>query len=225
MNTAKKDFYIYALFRHDSGEPFYIGKGRGTRIIITMYSSSSTNRHKTRIIDRAKKSGRECASVILQSGLSEDVAHLYERAWIAALGRRDQGRGPLVNLTDGGEGASGAVNGPCTDETKAKIRAKNKGKKPSPQCIAAGIVANYGKKQSDETKQKRRDALSGRKRPPDVAAKIAAANRARNALLKGTKQSPELIAKRSASLRGRNLTEEHRRKISLAHIKNNRGKI
>ncbi len=52
--------------------------------------------------------------------------------------------------------------------------------------------ANMGKTQSDETKQKRSNSLKGRKRPPEVCAKI------------------------SASHKGKTLTEEHRAKLSIA---------
>lgn len=44
---------------------------------------------------------------IVEKDIQEWYAHELEVALIAYYGRRDQGRGSLVNLTDGGEGSSG----------------------------------------------------------------------------------------------------------------------
>ncbi len=45
----------------------------------------------------------------LYSGLEEEFAHLLEQELISKFGRKDLGNGPLLNLTDGGEGASGII--------------------------------------------------------------------------------------------------------------------
>ena len=61
--------------------------------------------------------GREV--VILQENLTWEQACDLERKMIAFYGRRDKGLGPLVNMTDGGDGAQGAVR---SEETKQKQR-------------------------------------------------------------------------------------------------------
>lgn len=212
-------FYVYALFRHDTGAPFYIGKGSGDRLSIT--TLTGTNKHKRSILQKAKAEGRTCPIAIIRSGLSEPEAFDTERALITALGRRDIGTGILVNLTNGGEGPAGLIHPhrgiPRPPEVRQKLSKAHKGRRPSDACIAAGREFNTGRKHSEATKQKRSAALIGKPRPPEVAAKIAAANRKRNAKLKGVPQSKELREKRSAALKGRKLSPEHRAKIAEAH--------
>lgn len=212
-------FYVYALFRHDTGAPFYIGKGSGERLSVTMLTG--TNRHKRSILEKAHAAGTKCPAAIIRAGLTEDEAFSLERVLIATLGRRDLGTGILVNLTDGGEGPSGLLHPrrgvPRPEEVIAKIAAAHKGRAPSAACKAAALAANLGKTQSERTRARRSASLTGRARPPEVAAKIAAANRERNAKLKSVPQSKELRDKRSAALMGRKLTPEHRAKIAAAH--------
>lgn len=49
----------------------------------------------------------------------------------------------------------------CTDETKRKISAANKGRKPSAQAIKNSVLARKGKPVSDEWKHKQREAKIG----------------------------------------------------------------
>jgi hypothetical protein len=57
--------------------------------------------------------------IVYQLAESEEYAFAMERAIISVLGRRNIGTGSLVNLTEGGEGASGVVH---SEETKNLIR-------------------------------------------------------------------------------------------------------
>ena len=60
--------------------------------------------------------------------MSENDAFAQEKALILKYGRADLGTGTLLNLTDGGEGPSGAIR---SKETREKIRFKNIGRKLS----------------------------------------------------------------------------------------------
>lgn len=131
----RRDFYVYVLFRHDSGQPFYVGKGAGKRI--GAHTRDKRNSHKAAIIEKAKRDGRECPRVKVAVGLSEDDAFAVEIALIAAIGRGE--RGPLVNMTDGGEGRSGYK---CSQETRAAMSAARKGRKMSETHRAAISAAN-----------------------------------------------------------------------------------
>jgi hypothetical protein len=80
---------------------------------------------------------------IYKTGLTWEEACKLETEWIAKIGRRDKGLGPLINLTDGGDGTKGHIDsqevkdrrnksisalGPRSEETKEKLRLKMLGK-------------------------------------------------------------------------------------------------
>ena len=129
------------------------------------------------------------------------------------------------NLTDGGEGL---VN--PTDETRAKMSANhpdvtgeknpNYGKKTPPEVVAKISAGNKGKPATFKGKKhtrESRDKISanhadvsgeknpnyGKKTPPEVCAKISAANSGENNPNYGKKRPPEVCAKISASNKGR----------------------
>jgi hypothetical protein len=196
------DFYVYMYLRsynskHGvSGSPYYIGKGRGNRVI-------SNNR---KITHRPADSSN---IVYFATDLTEWDAFQLEMLLIYRFGRIDNGTGSLRNLTDGGEGQCGriqpaeekqrksewmkanpnrgqfVVSGPSlrkgvgvSDEAKAKQSAswtpekrkamgdKHRGKKHSSERIAKNRASKLGVKQSEETIQKRADANRGQKRAP-----------------------------------------------------------
>ncbi len=93
-------FYIYAHYRDDTGEVFYIGKGEGNR----HKSKQGRNPYWENIVN-----AHGYKAEILEYFETEDEAFQAEQSLIAELGRKDLGKGLLVNMSDGGEGASGAV--------------------------------------------------------------------------------------------------------------------
>lgn len=158
-------YYIYAYIRED-GSPYYIGKGTGSRLY--------DKRHSVAIPPKDR-------IVIMESGLTEVGAYALERFYIRWHGRKDLDTGILRNLTDGGEGGSGAVR---TDEWKANISKALKGKdngwtgrKMGPETLAKmsarmmgnqygkGKKKNYpkGRVMSEEQKEKIRQALIARR--------------------------------------------------------------
>lgn len=107
------DFYCYVLFRLDTGVPCYVGKGRGRRA--ARYENNTNRISNPRLARVVARHG--VAAVLVREGLPEETAHATEIALIQALGR--QGAGPLLNLTDGGEGHSGHVPSPETNERRS----------------------------------------------------------------------------------------------------------
>jgi hypothetical protein len=102
LPQERSDFYVYVIFRLD-GAPCYIGKGRGGRW--KHHVKNSHNAHLTRIY---AKSGGDLPIIKVREHLTDKQAIETEIALIAAVGRITCGA-CLVNLTDGGDGASGAI--------------------------------------------------------------------------------------------------------------------
>lgn len=111
------DFYVYLHRKATTGEIFYVGKGTGDRAW-----QSSSGRRGLHWNSVAAKYGFTVE--IAAAGLQEWYAHELERELIALYGRRDLGLGPLINLTDGGEGGSGRkLSKEAAERHAAKVRA------------------------------------------------------------------------------------------------------
>lgn len=199
-----KQFYVYTHAKPD-GSIFYVGKGLKKR---TASISRAYNPHHTNIV---AKYGKE--NIIVKTMLCRSEQHAFdlEVRMIAAL---RQGGVKLVNLTDGGEGASGWKH---TDEHKLKLSVIGKGRVMSPEHCARQSARQIGtvmsiearakmsiskKNMSVETKAKMSLAQKGKKLTPEHRAKIAASGI-------GRVTSPETKAKISASNTGKIRTVEH----------------
>ena len=146
------NFYVYCLFRPWNSEPCYIGKGRGKRVRAhDQQNQQHGNSHLARIYKRA--STKTIPSVVLQEYLSEAKAFEYEMALIKAIGRTKHG-GPLVNMTDGGEGSSGIIWSKA-----ARLRAPNK---------------KLGLKHTEESRERMSASRKGLKHTAESRAKIGA---------------------------------------------------
>lgn len=137
---------------------------------------SEKNKHKANKIRKLLKNGKQPHIEIVGEFESEEKAYALEKKLIAVWGRADLGLGPLTNMTNGGEGASGKIfteeyrrklseaakKVKPSQETRDKISAAFKGKKQSPEQIAKRVASKKGYKHSEETKQKLRDARKRR---------------------------------------------------------------
>jgi hypothetical protein len=166
-------YYTYAYLREDT-TPYYIGKGKGSRIY-----------RKTRRIKPPKDKSR---IIFLKQNLTEEEAFKHEIYMIAVFGRIDLGTGILHNMTNGGEGGSGRV---LSEETRRKLSDANRGKNHP----------NYGKTTSLETKAKM--SASKKNMSDETRAKYSAANTGENHPFYGKTHSPETRAKYSAARKGR----------------------
>lgn len=142
-NYSMKQFYIYVHCR-PNGEPFHVGKGSGKR---SQQLTRGRNQYHRNVV---AKHGKENILIYTRNCESEAKAFEHERwmkLWCEAQGYK------LTNLTDGGGGVSGYRH---TSEAKIKIgkvaKITSKGNK---NCL--------GRKDSEETKQKRNTKLKGNK--------------------------------------------------------------
>lgn len=187
------DFYVYVHRKATTGEIFYVGKGKDDRAYVF-----GRNRYWD---NTAKKHGYTVETI--ETGLQEWYALELEINLIAYHGRRDLKLGPLVNMTDGGEGMSGFK---FNQESKDKMGAANRGRirseetksklsklstgnknslghKHSEETKTVLSKINIGKTHSEETKQKISELFSGEKHPmfgkthtPEAILKITEAN-------------------------------------------------
>lgn len=179
-------FFVYEHRRSDTGEIFYVGKGKWTpqKRYVRAATSSKRNIHWKRIVAKA---GGFTHHVVAEfssecDALSEEVRR------IELYGRSNLG-GILSNITAGGEGQSGVV---MTEETKRKIAAANMGK-PKPPHVRLAVSA----------------AQRGVPNPPDqVAAHSRRMSGSGNPNF-GKKNSPETIAKRVATRGNKCSGESH----------------
>jgi hypothetical protein len=142
------DFYVYVHRRATTGEIFYVGKGHGNRA----WSKSGRSKHWHNIVAKD-----ELVVEIVTTGLQEWYAFELETSLIALHGRRDTGHGPLVNNTDGGEGAVGAI---LSKESRKRLSESKLGKKQAPETVKKRAAANKGKKRTaDFCEKMRRQAL------------------------------------------------------------------
>ena len=91
--------YVYRHIRLDKNEPFYIGIGSDNEgFYKRAYSKKNRNSHWKNII----KYGYEVE--IILDDLTWEKACTKEIEFIKLYGRKDLGKGTLVNMTDGGDG-------------------------------------------------------------------------------------------------------------------------
>ena len=190
------DYFVYVLYREDR-RPFYVGKGRGWRLQVSCRAVGKSP--KASIIRRMLANGLDVPRAKIAEGLSENQAFFFEQWLIYQIGRKPNG--PLVNRTDGGEGASGRA---IEIETRTRIAEKLRGRKRGRTLTPAGAAAlrekHTGSKRTPEQRAKMSAAQRGNKNnlgkalSTETRQKIAAAHR-------GKTKSVEAIAQRSTTRR------------------------
>lgn len=198
---SDKKFYVYIHLKADDKTPFYIGKGFGDRA----FRKISRNKWWTNTVN---KHGFDVEFV--KQELYENEAFDLETALIKKIGRKDLGLGPLVNLTDGGEGSTG-MTFHHTDEAKAKIGVASKKQIVSAETRQKISQAHKGKYVSEDTCKKISKAKSGvkHKNPMSMESRKKLSD-----IRIGMVYSDETRKKMSDAAKKRTPSDETKRKIS-----------
>ena len=126
-------FYTYVHTRNDTGEVFYIGKGKGSRAF-----AKGRNPHWNNIVN---KHGYTVHIVAYWE--TEELAFAHEKELITefrALGVE------LANMTDGGEGSTGWIP---SEETRKRIGDAGRGRKHSAESCAKMSASRIGRRWSE----------------------------------------------------------------------------
>ena len=111
LDPRRPGSFIYKDFKFNF-EPFYVGKGKHKQHLNHILESKNNfkngNQFKLNKIRKIiKETGSNPIVIKLIEGLSEDESFKLESETINSIGRKDLNLGPLVNMTNGGDGISG----------------------------------------------------------------------------------------------------------------------
>jgi NUMOD3 motif len=183
------NFYTYMHTRVSDGQVFYIGKG----------SARDKRAHSLK--------GRSAfwKRTVAKHGYSVDICMRFQNEQDALVHEKfliscfREMKAPLANITDGGEGTSGLVH---SEETRKKLSVAGKGRKRTPEQVAASAAGSRGQKRTPEQRAKLTAAQTGRACKEATREKLRQHNT-------GKKATAETRAKQSAALTGKAKTPAH----------------
>ncbi len=191
-----KRHYVYVHLKADTLEPFYVGEGQKRR----GWHTHGRSKHWNSVV---RKHG--VLVMIAQDDMLEAFAFELERNLIARIGRKDKGLGPLVNYTDGGDGASGAIR---SDEFKARNVAFHTGRKRSEATKKNISEAKRGTVVSKETRLKMSVSRKGRVHSESTLLKMAEAGRKRDRSTFGFRPKVAVVQSESVIFEGTSVAEQ-----------------
>lgn len=204
------NFYTYIYYDPSrNNEPIYVGKGTKSRAWLHI---KRKNKHPfVQRLQFMKKNGI-IPIIGIYAGLDEEFAHLLEMELIAKFGRKDLGKGPLLNLTDGGEGTTNVSldirnhlseikrGVTLSGEHRISISIGNTGRQVTQETRDKISYSNKGKVMSEESKSKM--SLAAKNRVPWNKGKKGCQTPWNKGISTGP-QSPEIIEKKASSRRGK----------------------
>lgn len=138
-----ENYYIYIYFDPTKDlEPFYVGKGKGNRS-----SSHLTREDHHPFTYRLRKLASRGVEPIIErfENLDEESAYELERSLVGEIGRKDLGKGPLLNLTDGGRSGGYVLSKKQIEARRKAAKAKAKAEAEKIKAGRAAVLA--GKKE------------------------------------------------------------------------------
>ncbi len=201
-------YYTYRYFDPDRSEFFYVGKGKDSRAFCHMREAIKGKKN-TYFHNRLRKMHLKNIDPIIDficKDVDEEFALFVEIEAIAKYGRKNLGKGPLCNMTNGGDGTSGKLLtqehiaklkvASKTPEARAKASASLKGhvgsfrgkkqypghmEKMSLASVNAAKANNYAHLRTPEYRQKISAVLTGKKRSDESRVRYSAAAKIREA--------------------------------------------
>jgi hypothetical protein len=211
---TRNDFYVYEHWRPDTGQCFYVGKGRGRRARVL----SGRIAYHRNIVASLRKSDLKIEIKYIATGLSESDAYALEMERIGFW--RDMGV-YLINQTGGGNGLR-VVSEELRSKLKkrqserwlsndARLIAAEKAKRSwrDPEFRRQMSNKLKGRKHSDEHRKKISDALKGR----IISEEHRLSLTGRNNPFWGKRHSDELLKQIAEKKRGSRMSEETREKM------------
>jgi hypothetical protein len=203
---------VYEHLRNDTNEVFYVGIGEEEK---RAFSKHGRNPHWKNIVNKVGYTVN-----IVYKNIEHKEAKKIEILLIEKYGRKDLGLGNLVNMTDGGDGSLGVTNmlgKTHTEESKNKMSEALKGKTPSEETRQKMSEAHKGKILSEETRQKMSESKKGNKNinfgkklSDEIKQKI------RDRIISyETRQKISEAHKGNTNMLGKTHSEETRQKISI----------
>ena len=112
MGHTIKKHYVYLYKSPENGAPVYVGKGWGDRAwshieIAKRNPEQHRNKYFARTLAKWLREGHKIEPQIVQIFETHEAALELEIELIRKYGRHNIKTGPLLNLTDGGEGTAG----------------------------------------------------------------------------------------------------------------------
>lgn len=157
-------FYIYEHRKADSGELFYIGKGKGNRLTQT----GKRNPHWKHVANKHGFVAKKIADGLTESEAFEREKQLIREMRMAGI--------LLCNMTDGGDSGPslpGELN-PFFGKTHSPETINLIKEKLVTKALRGPAHPMYGKPRSTETKRKLSDKMRGRIVPAEVIARRTA---------------------------------------------------
>ena len=205
LDPRKIGKYKYGKYMFEF-EPFYVGKGHGYRKYDHIYDAKNSNRNNPKLnkVRKIKRLGLSPYIIETSSLNTEKEANNIECVLISLIGRKDLKKGPLLNLTDGGEGNSGVIR---SVDYRKKFSKIHKNKIVSEETRKKLSALKKGKKLSEATKDKIRESHLGKKFSLERKRNISKAR------IRFFKENPEILKSIGDFHRGKVLSTETKQKI------------
>lgn len=222
LDPRKPGEYLYGDLKFEY-QPFYVGKGCGKRIYHHL-ALKGKNYFKNNIIKKIFDLNLIPIIKKIFIELTNEQSNQIEIEIIKKIGRRENGQGPLTNLTDGGEGHCGLIQ---SEETKNK-RKESRDKSTFWQTVKSDEFKN---KMSEIAKERFTDELErkkisvsklGNKNPmfgknTSNNQKLAVSNAHKNGKIKLSEKGRQLLIDNGKKRKGKknNITRKDVKKYKL----------